>query len=169
MSPEASPEASHDGQEEWWESGIVQEDELQEENIMTCGPSISYDTISNSYTGLAEISPSYDFMPFSPVSSFESAPPHHLLNLGGKITVVPDEQKWTTANEAFTSGIVTGARLFGRRPEPQNDIEKRVLNSHAAFKAILWGPDREQEEERTHPFWLVTCHGLHSKLLRTSQ
>lgn len=33
--------------------------------------------------------------------------------------------------------------------------ETAIINSHAAYKAILWGCDAREEKERCHPLWLA--------------
>jgi hypothetical protein len=99
---------------------------------------------------LTEISPSFDFLPYAGLSDFESAlacgTPGQTC-LGTKAGVVPDHEKWRTSNDAFIFGIDKTRKM--------SLAETEIINSHAAYKAILWGCDAREEKERSHPLWLA--------------
>lgn len=99
---------------------------------------------------IAEISPSLDFVLYPGLGDFESAlawgTPGQLCP--GKFRgVVPDHEKWRTSNEAIIFGIEKARKM--------SQDETTIINSHAAYKAILWGCDAREEEERSHPLWLA--------------
>lgn len=99
---------------------------------------------------VAEISPSFDFVPYAGLNDFESAlacGTPGLLRLGKIAGVVPDHEKWRTSNDAFIFGIDKTRKM--------SQTETTIINSHAAYKAILWGCDAREEKERSHPLWLA--------------
>lgn len=99
---------------------------------------------------VSEISPSFDFVPYAGINNFEAAlacgTPEQLY-LGKVPGVVPDHEKWRTSDEAFIFGI--------NKTRKMSQAETAIINSHAAYKAILWGCDVREERERQHPLWLA--------------
>lgn len=83
----------------------------------------------------------------------------NLLHLPQSLTVVPDHAKWTTSNDAFVFGITRS--LASSKTSPTQRIPEVIADSHAAYKAILWGKNRleregeggDGEKERGHPLW----------------
>jgi hypothetical protein len=156
ITPPAAPssESSQDSQtspdadlaSNWWEPEQVNS---PQELVVGNDHSILEDT----YSTLIEIAPNYDFMPFSPVSSFDTIP----ISTGHSPTyrVVPDEQKWKVSNDALVFGINSGIQIFRARHQLSRDEERKIWHSHAAYKAILWGCDEREERERRNPLWLA--------------
>jgi hypothetical protein len=99
---------------------------------------------------VAEISPSFDFVPFAGMTDFDVALSYGTpgqLYIGKIEGVVPDHEKWRTSDEAFIFGI--------NKTRKMSTAEATIINSHAAYKAILWGCDVREEKERNHPLWLA--------------
>lgn len=99
---------------------------------------------------VTDISTSFNFVPFAGITDFDAAlacgTPGQ-LSLGKIPGVVPDHEKWRTSNEAFIFGI--------EKTRKMSYAETAIINSHAAYKAILWGCDASEEKERCHPLWLA--------------
>jgi hypothetical protein len=137
--------------------GVIAEGAVSGESRRSSVEEYAQETLADTYSTLVEIAPSYDFMPFSGLTDFNtgiSSGTPGLLSLATPAIVVPDDKKWTTSNDAFIYGINTGTRVFGVG-NPQGVLEQKIMNSHAAYKAILWGCDAMEEQERTHPLWLA--------------
>lgn len=119
------------------------------------------EALEDTYSALREIEPNYDFMPFGTICNFEasiSVGTPGQFYLSKATTVVPDDEKWATSNDAFVFGINTCKQVFNARNRFMKEAEQRVLYSHAAYKAILWGStthDERDEHERRHPLWLA--------------
>jgi hypothetical protein len=94
-------------------------------------------------------------MPFSSITDFDSSlsvGTPGLSHVARSGIVVPDDEKWTVSNNAFIFGINKGRQSF---VTTTYDLSQDVVDSPAAYKAILWGPQTgKEEEERSHPLWL---------------
>lgn len=151
--------SSQDGRnalpETWWDRGSGND---SPEGLIQMGDTVSTpitqilppETAMDLYVPpLDEINPIFDFALFSGITDFDTAlscgtPGQVCLSDSAK--VVPDVDKWRTSNDAFIFGIDTGKRSIR---------ETNIINSHAAYKAILWGCDEREEMERRHPLWLA--------------
>jgi hypothetical protein len=140
----------------WWDNGSVDgspEASMQTDSAMSV-TSFSQESLQPQTMDLytpspTEISPSFDFSPFNHFTDFDTALSFGTpgqISLDPSARVVPDVEKWRTSNDAFIFGIDTGKRSIG---------ESKIINSHAAYKAILWGCDTMEEIERSHPLWLA--------------
>lgn len=140
---------------DWWNGKPVTEspspelppDPIDFENM--CSPESRYnDSIEICSPAVSEISPSFDFGPFSRLADFDTAlswgTPGQ-VRLSKSERVVPDVDKWRVSNEAFVFGIDIGKKT----------VEPHVIDSLAAYKAILWGCNELEEKERAHPLWLA--------------
>jgi hypothetical protein len=149
----ASPDSN--SLRQWWDDDGASE-ELVIGNPSDSSITYAQETLADTYSTLVEIAPSYDFMPFGGITNFDTAvsigTPGQVC-LSKSATVVPDDEKWATSNDAFIFGINTGRQVFGVGNTSM--AERKIMNSHAAYKAILWGCDAREENERAHPLWLA--------------
>jgi hypothetical protein len=94
------------------------------------------------YYGLGPFTNSIRFE--SNVPSWPQSSPVRRRRQDPLVNVVPDEAKWHTSNDAFIMGIRATKESMG---------DSEIVDSHAAFKAILLGWDVMEERQRTHPVW----------------
>ena len=136
----------------WWddapandspESAIRMDDTIPTSFAQDLSPETAMDLYA---PPLAEINPSFEFGSFADFDTALSCGTPGQIRLGSSAKVVPDMDKWRTSNDAFIFGIDTGKRSIR---------ETGIINSHAAYKAILWGRDPMDEMERTHPMWMA--------------
>jgi hypothetical protein len=124
---------------------------LMDPNPVASGTSFPTIPVMDLYTPPApEIHPNFDFVPYTGITDFDVAlacgTPVQLC-LGKIDGVVPDHEKWRTSNDAFIYGINKTTKM--------STADTVIINSHAAYKAILWGCDAREEKERNHPLWLA--------------
>jgi hypothetical protein len=124
---------------------------MMDPNPVTSATSYPTEPVMDLYVPpVTEIGPSFDFVPFAGITDFDVAlacgTPGQLC-LSKIDGVVPDHEKWRTSNDAFIFGI--------NKTRKMSTAETMIINSHAAYKAILWGCDAREEKERSHPLWLA--------------
>ncbi|RFU33263.1 hypothetical protein B7463_g3048, partial [Scytalidium lignicola] len=89
-------------------------------------------------------SPLHGLVDFDPASFFWPSYPSTSNGCYSPSSVVPDEEKWSFGNEAYT---------FGVESSKKTSTNLNTIDPHAPFKAILWGWDVVDEEQRSHPMW----------------
>lgn len=89
-------------------------------------------------------SPLLSLLDFDPASIYWASSPTSDDPYSSSLTCLPDEEKWSFGNEAYTRAIESFRRL---------GTDSRLIEPHVPLLAIHTGWDNVDDKQRSHPMW----------------